>query len=149
MIQPIPVPKMPPKSAVVLHLTTTVVTCCCYACISPNKKIENIMCTFYYIIYSWLRSIGKSFHVCGIYYLTHRLYLFHSYSLDLPIVLNYIVQCSQEINKESSSHRGNVQMCLTWSFQALWCLLKITAAPRLRAGLIPVPVMGMVAKCTK
>jgi hypothetical protein len=38
---------------------------------------------------------------------------------------------------------------LTWSFQALWCLLKMTAAPKLRAGLIPVPVMGIVAKCTK
>jgi len=25
----------------------------------------------------------------------------------------------------------------------------MTAAPRLRAGLMPVPVMGMVAKCTK
>jgi hypothetical protein len=43
-------PKVPPKSAGVLHLTTTAVTCCCYACISPNKKIENIICTFYYII---------------------------------------------------------------------------------------------------
>ncbi|CAN1778186.1 hypothetical protein LINPERHAP1_LOCUS14312 [Linum perenne] len=28
-------------------------------------------------------------------------------------------------------------------------LLKMIAAPRLLAGLIPVPVMGMVAKCTK
>jgi hypothetical protein len=50
MIQPIPVPKVPPKSAGVLHLTTTAVTCCSYACISPNKKIENIICTFYYSI---------------------------------------------------------------------------------------------------
>lgn len=122
-------PKVPPKSAGVLHLTTTAVTCCCYACISPNKKIENIICTFYYII-----------QLAEINWQT---------SLDFPIVLNYIVQCSQEINKERSSHRRNVQMCLTWSLQALWCLLKITAAPRLRAGLIPVPVMGMVAKCTK
>ena len=27
--------------------------------------------------------------------------------------------------------------------------MKMIAAPRLRAGLIPVPVMGIVAKCTK
>lgn len=36
---------------------------------------------------------------------------------------------------------------ITWSSHA-FLLLKITAAPKLRAGLIPVPVMGMVAKCT-
>lgn len=36
---------------------------------------------------------------------------------------------------------------ITWSSQAL-SLLYMTAAPKLRAGLIPVPVMGMVAKWT-
>ena len=35
----------------------------------------------------------------------------------------------------------------TWSSHAL-SSLKITAAPKLLAGLIPVPVIGMVAKCT-
>lgn len=35
----------------------------------------------------------------------------------------------------------------TWSSHGLLSL-KITAAPKLLAGLIPVPVMGMVAKCT-
>lgn len=36
---------------------------------------------------------------------------------------------------------------LTWSFQA-FCWLYRTAAPRLLAGLMPVPVIGMVARCT-
>jgi len=36
----------------------------------------------------------------------------------------------------------------TWSSQA-WSLLYIIAAPRLLAGLMPVPVIGMVAKWTK
>ena len=36
----------------------------------------------------------------------------------------------------------------TWSSQA-WSLLKMIAAPRLLAGLMPVPVMGMVARWTK
>jgi len=40
-----------------------------------------------------------------------------------------------------------IEICDTWSLQAL-LLLYTTAAPRLLAGLIPVPVIGIVARCT-
>jgi len=37
---------------------------------------------------------------------------------------------------------------LTWLSQA-WSLLYIRAAPKLLAGFMPVPVIGIVAKCTR
>jgi len=62
--------------------------------------------------------------------------------------LNSLLDTNKINKRRKIVNKFKDELYLTWLSQA-WSLLYIRAAPKLLAGLMPVPVIGIVAKCTR